>query len=293
MIHYIKLIRPHQWIKNLFIFVPSYFAGNLFQEKNFTLLLAGFSAFSMVASAIYILNDYRDIESDRLHPKKKTRPLASGKVKPGIAFLIMCVFILSGLSLAYLINKPFLSLLSLYLILNIGYCFGLKNISLVDIFIVASGFLLRALSGGLVIEIHISQWLVIMVFLLALFLALAKRRDDILMYINSGKVMRKSIKSYNIDFTNSCLTMISGVIIVAYLMYTISPEVTSRMKSEHIYFTTVFVMAGIMRYLQITLVEENSGSPVKVLYSDKFIISTIIGWLLSFYIIIYLPDFLN
>lgn len=293
MLHYLKLLRPHQWVKNLFIFLPAFFAGTLFEERNFLMLFAGFVAFSLVASSIYILNDYRDIEADRIHPKKKSRPLASGKVKPPVAFILMALLIASGLAIAYSTSKPFLSLLAFYLIINIGYCFGLKNISIVDIFIVASGFLMRALSGGWIINLPISQWLVIMVFLLALFLALAKRRDDILMYLNSGKVMRKSIKAYNLDFINSSLTLISGVIVVAYLMYTISPEVISRMKSEHVYFTTIFVVAGVMRYLQITLVEGNSGSPTKILYSDKFIILTVAGWLLSFYFIIYIPGFIH
>ena len=293
MLQAIKLLRPHQWVKNTFVFLPAFFAGHLFDGKNFVLLLQGFFAFSIVASSIYILNDYRDIEADRLHPKKKLRPLASGQVKPIVAFILMAILITAGLTTAFLLSKSFFSLLTFYLILNVGYCFGLKNISLVDIFIVASGFLMRALAGGWILNIFISQWLVIMVFLLALFLALAKRRDDILMFITSGKVMRKTIKSYNLEFVNSSLTMISGVIVVAYLMYTISPEVIARMKSDQVYFTTIFVVAGVMRYLQIAMVEENSGSPTKILYSDKFIIFTIAGWLLSFYVIIYLPNFLR
>jgi decaprenyl-phosphate phosphoribosyltransferase len=290
MLHYLKLIRPHQWIKNSFLFVPAFFAGNIFEGNNFYLLAAGFVSFSLVASSIYILNDYRDIEADRLHPEKKTRPLASGKVKPAFAMILMVVFTAAGITIAYITDKAFLFLLAFYLLMNIAYCFGLKNISLLDIFIVALGFLIRALAGGVITDLPISQWLVIMVFLLALFLALAKRRDDILMYVNSGKVMRKSIKSYNLDFTNASLTLISAVIIVAWLMYSISPEVTTRMKSNYVYFTTIFVIAGVMRYLQITLVESNSGSPTKILYSDKFIIFTIIAWILSFYIIIYLPN---
>ncbi len=293
MLSYIQLIRPQQWIKNALIFLPAYFAGTIFLDDNFYYLLSGFLSFSLVASAIYILNDYRDIEADRIHPKKKSRPLASGKVKPGLAIILMFLLIGAGLFLAYLVNLKFLFLLSFYLVLNVGYCFGLKHIALLDIFIVSSGFLIRAVSGGVIISIPISQWLVIMVFFGALFLALAKRRDDVLINLNSGKVMRKSVQSYNLDFTNACLTMITGVIIVAYLMYTISPDVTSRLKSNHVYYTTIFVIAGIMRYLQITLVEGNSGSPTKILYSDKFIILTIIAWLLSFYVIIYIPQFFN
>ena len=290
---YLKLIRPHQWVKNSFIFIPAYFSRELFIKENFILLLLGFISFSLVASATYIVNDYKDIADDQHHPEKKTRPLASGKAKPLFAMIIMAVFVIAGFGIAATLNKFFLVILGVYFIMNLSYSLGLKNISILDIIIVAFGFLLRALSGGVIIDIPISQWLIIMVFLLAVFLAMAKRRDDVLMYLSSGKAMRKSIKDYNLDFANTSLSMLCGVIIVAYLMYTISPDVVARMHSDNIYLTTIFVIAGMLRYLQITFVENNSGSPTKILYSDKFIIFTILGWLSSFYVIIYLPGLLK
>lgn len=293
MLAYLKLIRPHQWVKNTFVFVPAYFSRDLFIKENFILLLLGFVSFSLVASAIYIVNDYKDIASDQQHPEKKNRPLASGKAKPIIAMIIMALFVTAGFGIAFTLNKLFLVILGVYFILNLSYSLGLKNISILDILIVAFGFLLRALSGGVIISIPISQWLIIMVFLLAVFLAMAKRRDDVLMYLSSGKAIRKSVRDYNLDFTNTSLSMLCGIIIVAYLMYTISPDVVARMHSDNIYLTTIFVIAGMLRYLQITFVENNSGSPTKILYSDKFIIFTIIAWLASFYIIIYLPGLLK
>ena len=293
MLAYLKLIRPYQWVKNSFIFIPAYFSRDLFVIENFILLLLGFVSFSLVASAIYIVNDYKDIASDQQHPEKKNRPLASGKAKPMFAMIIMAVFVITGFGIAATLNKYFLVILGVYFIMNLSYSLGLKNISILDILIVAFGFLLRALSGGVIIDIPISQWLIIMVFLLAVFLAMAKRRDDVLMYLSSGKAMRKSVRDYNLDFANTSLSMLCGVIIVAYLMYTISPDVVARMNSGNIYLTTIFVIAGMLRYLQITFVENNSGSPTKILYSDKFIIFTILGWLASFYVIIYLPGLLK
>lgn len=293
MLPYLKLIRPHQWIKNLFVFAPAFFSRDLFIKENFIHLFLGFTSFCLVASAIYIINDYKDIEADKQHPEKKNRPLASGKAKPAIALILMTFLVIIGFSIAASINNYFIFILGLYFVLNLSYSLGLKNVSILDVMIVAFGFLLRAVSGGVIISIPISQWLIIMVFLLAIFLAIAKRRDDVLMYLNSGKTMRKSIKDYNLEFANTALSMLCGVIIVAYLMYTVSPDVVNRMHSDNIYLTTIFVIAGMLRYLQITFVENNSGSPTKILYSDKFIIFNILSWLASFYVIIYLPEYLK
>ena len=290
---YFKILRPHQWIKNLFIFIPAFFSRDLFDIDNFEKLSIGFISFSLIASSIYILNDYKDREADRLHPEKRFRPLASGKISTFGALASMVVLVILGFGLATRINNYFILVLALYFVMNLGYCLGLKNVSILDVMIVAFGFLLRALSGGIIISIPISHWLIIMVFLLAIFLAVAKRRDDVLMYLKSGKSMRKSIRDYNLEFSNTSLSMLAGVIIVSYLMYSVSPDVTQRMNSNYIYLTTAFVIAGILRYLQITFVENNSGSPTKILYSDKFIIFTILGWLSSFILIIYLPSFLN
>jgi len=283
-----ELIRPHQWIKNLFLFVPIFFAGDLFNTNKILLLLLGFLSFSISSSAIYVLNDFKDIESDKLHPLKQKRPLASGKIKKSFATFMMILLGIFGLLLAYLISNSFFFLLLAYLIINIFYSFGLKDVSIVDILIVAIGFVLRTIGGGLIADVYISHWLIIMIFLLSLFLVVAKRREDMLEFVSSGNAIRKSITNYNMDFINLTLTMLSGVIIVAYIMYTVSADVTSRLQSENLYMTSVFVIIGVLRYMQITLVENKSGSPVRILYKDTFIHITLTGWILSFFLIIYL-----
>lgn len=286
----LRLMRVHQWIKNLFLFLPVFFAGQLFNNVSglFQICL-GFFSFSFIASAIYILNDYQDREEDRLHPVKRNRPLASGEISVTAAAIILTVLFAGGFTIAWFLGTWFLMILSFYFVFNISYSLGLKNFPLLDIFIIALGFLLRTLAGGVAAEVPVSKWLMIMVFLLALFLALAKRRDDIILALESGKQMRKSVKNYNLEFLGACLTMVAGISIVAYIMYTISEDVTSRLGSEHIYITSVFVIAGLMRYLQITMVENDSGSPTKILYKDTFIRATVIAWIICFYIIIYLP----
>jgi decaprenyl-phosphate phosphoribosyltransferase len=289
MKHFVSLIRLKHWVKNLFVFIPAFFAGVLFDAQNLTLLIGGFFCFSFVASAIYIINDYRDIEVDRNHPEKKNRPLASGAISVPVGFAVGTILLVGGIGLAYFINQYFLYIILIYLVINLGYSLGLKNISILDIMMVASGFLLRTLAGGFIVDVHITEWLLIMVFLGALFIALAKRLDDLLIAEASGNISRK-VKNYNLNFIYSGITMISGVTMVSYIMYTISPDVTERLHSKHLYFTAIFVVAGILRYLQITLVENKSGSPTKILLTDRFIISTVLGWILSFYVIIYMAN---
>lgn len=283
----IRMLRIKDWVKNLFLFIPTFFAGNIFNFSQLALLLAGAFAFSLAASGIYVMNDYRDRELDRLHPKKRKRPIASGEVSEGTAKTVMVLLLLSSLALSFLINHDFLYILIIYIFLNIGYSMGLKNIAILDLFIVASGFLLRVYAGGFIADVPVTEWLAIMILLLALFLVTAKRRDDLVIRSETGEFVRKASRSYNLEFINSCLTLLSAVIIVAYIMYTMSAEVTDRFRSTHLFMTTVFVIAGIMRYLQITFVEQDSGSPTAILYKDKFILITILGWIVSFYLIIY------
>lgn len=283
----IRLIRVRQWVKNLFLFIPSFFAGNLFKIDELLLVAAGAIAFSFVASGVYVINDYRDRHVDRMHPKKKFRPLASGEVSTTTAWLLIVVLVSTGLAAAAASNMAFFYILSAYFILNLGYSLGLKNIGIVDLFIVSLGFLFRVYSGGVIADLYITHWLSLMILLLALFLIIAKRRDDLLLNAKNGSVVRKSTQSYNLDFINSCVTLLSAVVIVAYIMYTVSPEVTERFNSDYLFVTTIFVIAGIMRYLQIVFVEKRSGSPSRIFVKDKFILGTIVAWVLSFYLIIY------
>nr|WP_262915919.1 decaprenyl-phosphate phosphoribosyltransferase [Chitinophaga filiformis] len=288
-VQYLKLLRPSHWAKNLFLYIPLFFAGEIFNLQKVVELLIGFFAFSLIASSIYIINDYRDVEADRIHPVKRKRPIASGAVsKPAaLVFFVLCLAI--GGLLAWYVRPKFAFVVGIYFIINLLYSFGLKNISILDILILSVGFVLRVKAGGVAANIAVSEWLMIMVFLLALFMAIAKRRDDVLIKTQSGQDMRKAVKGYNMDFMNVMLALVSAVIIVAYLMYTMAPETMSRFGTYRLYYTCLFVIGGLLRYLQITYVENNTGSPTKILYKDRFIQLTILLWVLSFYVIIYLP----
>src|SRR6476619_7601926 len=283
---YLKLLRPKDWAKNLFLFIPLFFSGAFFQWNIYPIIIAGIVAFSFVASSIYIINDYRDIEDDRKHYEKSKRPLASGAVSKKAAVIICAALIVIGFTTAFLIRDKFLFVLGIYFLLNLGYSFGLKNIPILDIFIVAIGFVLRVKAGAVIIHVGLSDWLTIMVFLLALFMAIGKRRDDVLLKLSSGTDMRKSIKGYNLELLNILTALVCAVTVVSYFMYTMSPEVLRRMGTYRLYYTCLFVLAGIMRYLQIIFVQAKSGSPTKVLYRDRFIQASLILWIISFYLIL-------
>ncbi len=287
---YIQLLRPKDWAKNLFLLIPLFFSGELWDWEVYPSLLLGIIAFCCVASCIYIINDYRDVEEDRKHPEKLSRPLASGAVSKKTAVLMAVALLVVGFGIALYIKQKFVFVLGLYFVLNLFYSFGLKTIPILDIIIIAIGFVLRVKAGAVIIVVGMSEWLTIMVFLLALFMAIGKRRDDVLLKIGSGTEMRKSIKGYNLELLNVVLALVCAVIVVAYFMYTMSQEVTNRLGTYRLYYTCLFVLAGIMRYLQLIYVQQTSGSPTKILYKDRFIQVVILLWIFSFYLIIYTRD---
>ncbi len=287
MLQIIKLMRPQQYVKNIFIFLPLFFALKITDTALLSQAFIAFIAFSLTASSIYILNDYLDIEEDREHPKKKYRPLASGTISKKSGIIIMIILGLAGSTLMAILSIKALLILLAYVLMNIAYSFYLKHVAILDVTIIAVGFVLRLFIGWAVTDIPLSMWIVIMTFLLALFMALAKRRDDVLIYQNTGKKMRKVIDGYNLEFLDGAMMIMASVVIVSYLLYTTSAEVVLRVGSEYLYLTTLFVILGIMRYLQITFVLKDSGSPTKIVLKDRFTQLTLLGWILSFGWILY------
>lgn len=283
-----KLLRIHQWAKNLLLFAPVFFSGHLSDPELLKYAVIGFFLFGILASSIYIFNDYKDISNDRLHPKKKFRPLASGSISIPTGLGIASILFLTALVSGWLINESFFFILLTYAIINILYSLGMKNFSLLDIFIVSSGFVLRVLAGGVLTLTPISHWLFIMTFLLALFIAFAKRRDDVLIKQGTGVEIRTAIKGYNLEFISSSISILCGILIVTYLLYVTSPDVEARFSDKPVYISALFVLMGVLRYLQITLVDGKSGSPTKIFYSDRFIQIVLLLWVLFFVFVIYL-----
>ncbi|MDR1980555.1 MAG: decaprenyl-phosphate phosphoribosyltransferase [Tannerellaceae bacterium] len=288
---FIRLIRPHQWLKNVFIFLPLFFSGQSGNLTGWLMSSAAFVSFSLASGSIYCFNDIIDVEEDRLHRLKKKRPIAGGQVTVREGYFLM--FLLLALSVGTVIlfqresTVHALSVLAAYWLMNIAYCLKLKQLAIIDVFVIATGFVLRVVIGGVVTGIVLSHWIIIMSFLLSLFLAFAKRRDDVMTYRETGVQPRRHIHRYNADFMNQVLTVTATVTMVGYIMYTVSEEVTTRFGSQYVYLTSLFVLAGIIRYLQLTLVETKSGSPTDILLHDRFIQACVLCWILAFCLIIY------
>jgi 4-hydroxybenzoate polyprenyltransferase len=278
------LMRPHQYIKNIFIFAPLLFAFNFTPQATNSALIA-FVLFSFIASSIYIINDYMDLEEDKKHPTKQFRPLASGKISKQKAMVLFAMLSSFSLLVSYFYNSSLFLVLFLYFILNITYSIKLKHIPIVDIFIISTGFVLRLFAGSVTADIRLSHWIIIMTFLLALFLAIAKRRDDVLLS-QAGKETRKNIDGYNLEFVNASMVLMSAVVIVSYILYTVSVTTVANFGTQNLYLTTFFVILGIMRYMQITFVEEKSGSPTKIVLKDRFLQFTILAWISAFIAIV-------
>jgi 4-hydroxybenzoate polyprenyltransferase len=227
-----------------------------------------------------------DVDEDKSHPIKKNRPIASGSVPVSTAWVILTCFIAASLVGSWYISANLTYVLISYIVMNILYSLGMKHLSIIDVTMISIGFVLRIFAGSVIIETHPSMWMILMTFLLSFFLGLSKRRDDVLMNTNSLKV-RKNIDSYNLDFINAAMVVMASVVIFSYISYTITDSVQERLGTDYLYLTVLFVIIGIFRYFQITFVEENSGSPTKIMINDRFSQINIAIWLITFSYIIY------
>jgi decaprenyl-phosphate phosphoribosyltransferase len=288
---YLELARPHQYVKNGFVWLPILFGHRLQDWHALGQTFWAFVAFCLVASSVYILNDLKDIKEDRQHPVKRLRPLARGAISQfeAICFFFLLLALSTLVVFIFIGNKEFFFIIEAYLLLNIFYSFVLKHIAIIDIVCIATGFVLRVFAGGIAGDVPISHWIIIMSFLLAVFLALAKRRDDIIL-ASQGHNVRKSVDGYNLDFISSSMAIMASVVIVAYLLYTVSPETVARHGTNKLYLTSFWVIVGLLRYLQLTVVEERTGSPTKLLLKDHLLQLTIFLWILSNFIIIYVSQ---
>ncbi|MEZ4894566.1 MAG: decaprenyl-phosphate phosphoribosyltransferase [Saprospiraceae bacterium] len=287
----IKLIRIEHWVKNLFLFIPAFFAARLSEPLILEHALLGFLAFSMVASSVYVLNDIVDAPNDRNHPDKCRRPIASGAISQQQGIVILGLLLLPGIVISALLSQGMLIYASIYFLINVAYSFSLKHIAIVDISIIGVGFLLRVFAGGAVTGVEVSQWLIILTFLIALILGLAKRRGEYVVAMGENN-FRKALEGYNLPFLDMSMVVCSTVAVVAYLMYCFSPEVTSRIGSDKIFYTAFFVVTGVLRYLQLTLVFNKTESPTRALLRDRFLQLILLSWIASFIWLLYVKKWL-
>jgi len=283
----IKLLRVNHWVKNLFIFIPLFFSGNFLSSEKLIPTTIIFIGFSFTASFIYIINDIFDIEFDKIHPEKKNRPIASGKISIRQSLIIGIFVLVAGLIIVWNISINGLLLTIFYVVLNFLYTIKLKQIPIVDFLIVALGFVIRILIGGEIGSIELTQWVIVMVFLLSLFIAVTKRRDDVYQYESFNKLNRKVVLNYTVEYMDNLITIISSTLLVSYLLFITSESVISRYPSKYLIISFLFVLVGVFRYNQITYVENKSGSPIKILFKDLFLQITLFLWVLVFFIVIY------
>ena len=286
----VKLIRPQQWIKNFFVLIPLFFGGELLNATSVVRGVIATLAFCFAASSVYCFNDIYDAEADRRHPVKRLRPIASGAISIVQAYMLMGLMLLFCVFMLLLLPEKRLetgAVIMFYYVLNLAYCMRLKQYAILDVCIVALGFVLRIFVGGIATSVVLSKWIVLMTFLLTLFLSFAKRRDDVVRMNDTGEAPRKNTIRYNLTFINQAITIAASVTLVCYIMYTVSPEVVERFHTDKLYLTSVFVLLGLLRYIQLAVVDKRSGGPTKVMLKDLFIQLIVLLWCLSFFIIIY------
>lgn len=283
-------MRPQQWLKNLFIFAPLIFSENVFDREMLLRTLLAFGVFCLLSGALYILNDLKDLEEDRLHPLKSKRPLAAGRLKKRQA--VGAFFILSFISLvlAEVVNQEFLLICVIYFVLQTAYSFALKHVVILDVFIVASGFFLRVIAGAVAIKVQISPWLLICTTLLALFLALSKRRHEILLLDEKAVNHRPILKEYSPYLLDQMISVVTASTVIAYCLYTISGETIEKFGTNKLILTVPFVLYGIFRYLFLIHQRAEGGTPETLILKDRPLLLDIFLWIVSAALIIYFAE---
>lgn len=284
----IELIRPKQWIKNLFVFAPILFAGQLLNSSLLLKNILAFIAFCGVSSVVYIINDILDVESDRIHKKKRFRPIASQEVS--VKQAVIFAFIISFLTalISFRINILFITTIVIYFLLNTLYSIKIKNIVILDVFFISIGFILRLVGGAVAIDVVISSWMILTTIFLSLFLSISKRRAELsLVESENIGIQRKVLSHYDITFSDQMNTVAATGAIICYALYTVSEKAISTFHTENLIYTTPFVIFGIFRYLYLLHKKNLGESPEQIVTKDIAIIINILLWFITSFLIIY------
>lgn len=282
----LRAMRPADWIKNCFVAAPLFFSGQMmFPEKVFLTGLV-IVAFCAISSAAYIFNDINDRELDQLHPRKKSRPIASGELGVGLATAtILGLVVVAVLLVSF--SWSVVGVVFGYGVINIAYSLWVKHIVIVDVFSIGLGFVLRIFSGGLAIGVPPSSWLVLATFLLSLFLALAKRRHELLLMMADTNIHRPVLEQYSIKLVDELISVITPVTLLTYILYTLDAATIARFHSTHLYLTSIFVIFGIFRYLYLVHRKDLGGSPTELVVKDLPLLGAVASWIVAFFSIVY------
>lgn len=281
-----KAMRPVDWVKNIFVAAPLFFSGQATVEEKVLVTGVVVLAFCSMSSAIYLFNDIADREHDRLHPRKRHRPVASGVL--GVRAAAVSTVVLACVALMLVSFSPFvLLLIAGYGLMNVAYSLWLKHVVIVDVFCIGIGFVLRIFGGGLAIDVPPSSWLVLATFLLSLFLALAKRRHELLSMSEKADGHRPVLEQYSIKLVDELISVVTPVTLLTYILYTLDVKTVEQFQSTHLYLSTVFVTFGIFRYLYLVHAKALGGSPTEIVVKDMPLIASILGWIGAFILIVY------
>ena len=284
-------MRPRQWTKNVLIYAGLVFDGQLFQLQPFLTVTISFFLLCFVAGTIYIINDLVDVETDRRHPRKRYRPLPSGQLPRSMAMAAMVIIPLVSFAIATAYNPRFTVVLLMYFILHILYSFWLKNVVIIDILTITAGFVLRVAAGVVVVQVtNFSPWLYACTALLALFLAIGKRRQELILLAENAENIRVTYKDYNLILLDEMLRLVTTSTFLAYLLYTVQAETIRVANTNAALVTVPFVLYGLFRYMYLIHVKNEGSAPDEVLLRDRPLLISIILWGLSFVIILYLPN---
>ncbi len=284
-----KSLRPHQWIKNTLVCGGLIFSQSLFHVPSILLTVQAFLLFSFAASSVYLLNDLNDLDEDRLHPKKKHRPLAAGLISPQLVAATMAVLAFGSVCGAFLINVPFGCILSFYLVMNVGYSLKLKHIAILDVMIIAIGFVLRAVAGAVAIHVEPSPWLFLCTLTLALLVGFGKRRNELMVLKDDAASHRACLEGYSTHFLDLMMTISAGAAVVTYALYTMADQTAERFGSHALVLTTPFVIYGIFRYLYLIHMKSEGGDPSKLFATDKPTLVNGALWLMACAFCVYGP----
>lgn len=262
-------LRPQQWAKNLILFAGLIFSGQFFHLDKILMVVVSAAVFSIASSGLYLINDVLDRENDRKHPVKKHRPVAAGRIKPLTAHILGYVLMVWALSIAFFLNGNFGTVLFIYLVMQFLYSLILKNLVIFDIFCIAGGFFLRVIAGAVVISVPISHWLLICTTFLSLFIALAKRRGEMVLLDSEASHHRPVLAHYSLPFIDHLMTIVTASTILSYVFYAFSPATTEKFHTANLRYSIIFVVYGIFRYLYLVFQKKEGGAPEKVLFSDK------------------------
>lgn len=286
--NYIKMMRVEQWIKNLFVFVPLIFSKNLFYSNYFIQVLMAFIAFCLTSSAVYVINDLVDIESDRLHPKKKFRPIASGVISKKNAMTSLFILAIIVILFMLRLNVRFDLILIGYISLNVLYSIILKHLVIIDIISIAAGFMLRVLGGAFAISVYVSSWLILTTLFISLFLAIMKRRSELGLSLDeTSGVTRKVLSEYSISFTEQMASISAAGVIICYALYSVSERTINYLHTESLVYTTIFVVFGIFRFMYLVYKRSKGENATEVLLTDLPMIINIILYVLTAVYIVY------